>query len=333
MKITTLKDAPHLYQATISLIESAFQYEEPHHFSIDFATLISESNFHNCFIKIDESEKVIAHIGVCESEILGTPVAMLGGIAVDKNHRGEGHFQELMQDVLAEKKSDVAFFLLWSDQENLYRKYGFHLCGAQIEMNQTIGEKKFIKSKLDKLSEEQKQQLKHIHSQSFALIYTTIDRTQESWKKLEQIKSADLFYLEENQKLTSYFFMNKGQDLEGIIYEYGTLKDLPSFLHEISVYGKVWLGSDIVTPDSIQYQFFMAIANPRIFGQFVEKYSSGKILIRDINSIKQEVYFDFNQETLSLELDDFLRGLFGPGIFEEVEASVKPIFISGLDSI
>src|SRR4051812_32651799 len=112
MKITTLKDAPHLYSATISLIERSFEYKKPNKFEIDFAPLVDKSNFANCFIMVDENESVVAHIGVCERNILGFNMAMLGGIAVDEARRGEGFFQELIQDVLAEKRSEVAFFLL-----------------------------------------------------------------------------------------------------------------------------------------------------------------------------------------------------------------------------
>ena len=127
--------------------------------------------------------------------------------------------------------------------------------------------------------------------------------------------------------------MNKGQDLSGIIYEYGTLEEWPTFIQEMSAYGKVWLGRDLIEPESIQYQFFMGLGQTRLFAEFVRLYTDNKIQIRDVNSMKQEVYFDFNQETLSLEINDFLRGLFGPGIFEEIEPNLKPIFISGLESI
>jgi predicted N-acetyltransferase YhbS len=333
MTITTLKAAPHLHSKTLLLIENAFHYEKDNHFSVDFAPLLNERNFHNCFIKIDQDENVIAHIGVCEKEILGFPMAMLGGIAVDESHRGEGHFQELMTFVLSEKKSDVAFILLWSDQEKLYKKFGFHLCGTQIEVDQTVGEKNFYKTKLNQLNEKQLNDLKLLYRQSFQSIYTTIERTDEHWQQLSEITSADLYYQEDDQKMTSYFFMNKGQDLDGIIFEYGTVDEISSFITKISSFGKVWLGSDLLTPKSIQYQFFMAIGSTRIFSQFIKKYTRDLVIIRDINSMKQVIYFDFQEETLELAINDFLLGLFGPGIFEEMESDIKPIFISGIDSI
>jgi hypothetical protein len=69
----------------------------------------------------------------------------------------------------------------------------------------------------------------------------------------------------------------------------------------------------------------------RHFTDFVLAFTDGKISLRNINLMKQEAYFDFNEELLALDLPYFLRGLFGPGTFEELK--LKPIFISGLDSI
>ena len=51
-----------------------------------------------------------------------------------------------------------------------------------------------------------------------------------------------------------------------------------------------------------------------------------------MNSMKQEVYFYFNDELLSLDTEEFLRGVIGPEVFEEL-GELKPIFVSGLDSI
>lgn len=333
MTITTLKAAPHLYQPTLSLIEKSFHYQKDNSFAVDFAPLIDESNFHNCFILIDESENVIAHIGVCERQIHGSTIAMLGGIAVDESRRGEGYFQELMQDVIAEKRSDVACFMLWSDQEKLYKKYGFHLCGTQLEISQSEKPKNYTKIKLNALTEKQLSEVKDLYNSSFAKTYSTPERNENDWKLLAKITSSDLYIKEENNQVVAYFFMNKGQDLQGIIFEYGSKHEIKNMIQDISAYGKVWIGSDLIPSDEIQFQFFMAPADTRLFAEFIHKYTNGKINIRDINPMKQEVYFYFSEELLSLEVEDFLRGVFGPGIFEEIEPDIKPIFISGLVSI
>ncbi len=333
MKITTLKAAPHLFEATISLIERSFEYEKPHSFKEDFAPLVDESNFANCFIMVDENEEVVAHIGVCERKILGFNIAMLGGIAVDEARRGEGFFQELMQDVLAEKRSDVAFFILWSDQEKLYKKYGFYLCGTQIEIPETVQEKNFRLTKLKDLNLEERKQLHHIYEKSFGSLYTTVERRPSDWQLLTKITSADLYLEEDQGKIISYFFMNKGMDLSGVIFEYGTLNNIKDLISMMSAYGKVWLGSNFINTEDMQYQFFLSPGDKRMFGDFVSKFTNDKIGIHDMNIMKQEVYFNFNDELLSLETEDFLRGILGPGVFEEIEPDIKALFISGMVSV
>jgi predicted N-acetyltransferase YhbS len=332
--IFPLSEKPSLFEDTLKLIEKSFHYKAPNSFQIDFAPLMDVSNHKNCFIMIDENEKVIAHVGAKEHFLtldnVKYPIILLGGIAVDESRRGEGHFQTLFQDVLAEKRSDTTFFLLWSDQENLYNKFGFHLCGTQIEIEKEKKISPFLKTTFANLKDKEKIEIKDLYK-SFAKTYLTIERSDADWKLIEQMTSADLFVRKENNIIHDYYFMNKGQDLPGVIYEYGTLNDLTLLVQEISSYGKVWLGRDLVPSENLQFQFFMAPGDLRIFTDFVFNLTGEKFKIRNINPMKQEVFFDFNEETLSLDLPEFLRGIFGPGIFEEIE--VKPFFLSGLDSI
>lgn len=331
MNITNLRATPHLLAATLELIEKSFHYTKANSFSVDFAPLMDKSNHHNCFV-LYENEKVIAHIGVCERKILGMPIAMLGGIAVEEARRGEGHFNQLLQEVLSEKRSEVACFILWSDQEKLYRKFGFYLCGTQIENALTNSQSNFLKTKLSLLNQEQFAQVQNLYQKSFCHHYTSIQRTPAEWEQLKNITSSDLYIREQEGKISDYFIMNKGQDLSGIIFEYASLNELGSLLNEISGHGKVWSGLHFHDGGEAQYQFFLAPGETKLFARLIGLYTQEQILIRDINPMKQEVYFYFNEELLSLEVEEFLRGVLGPGPFEEL-GELKPVFISGLDSI
>ena len=335
-QVTNLKDNPGLVQKTLGLIEKSFQYEGKNSFQIDFAPLIDVSNHHNCFILVNENDEVIAHIGAKDKIItlagIDYPVTMLGGIAVDEAHRGEGHFQTLLQDVLAEKRSETTFFLLWSDNVKLYGKYGFHLCGAQLEISNENPESGWTKTKYHSLPLEEKQDIQSLYEKSFAHAYLTFNRNKEDWDLIEKITSTDLYIKKSGNHIQSYFFTNKGQDLPGIIFEYGTSGSMAELISEIQGFGKVWMGSPILETENQQYQFFMCPADQRQFNDFVDKFTQGKIKIRQINVMKQEVFFDFNEETLMLSAEEFLTGIFGPGPFEELE-EIPSIFISGLDSI
>jgi predicted N-acetyltransferase YhbS len=333
---TNLKESPLLVKETLKLIEKSFQYKKPFTFKEDFAPLIHPSNHHNCFIFTDENNKVIAHIGMKDKilRVNGNDhvICLLGGIAVDEERRGEGIFRTLMEDVISEKRSDCAFFLLWSDQEKLYKKFGFSLCGAQYEYIKTEGKGSFEKTKYSALSSQEQAAIHFLFEKSFSHTYLTPARTTEDWELIAETASADLYIKRDKERVISYFFMNKGQDLSGIIYEYGCQDEMKSFVDEARQYGTLWTGMPIADSNTQQFQFMLATADRKLFANFVLDYTRGQFQLRDINQIKGEVYFDFADETLSLEIPEFLRGILGPGAFEEL-GDLSPIFISGLDSI
>jgi hypothetical protein len=76
----------------------------------------------------------------------------------------------------------------------------------------------------------------------------------------------------------------------------------------------------------------LAPADRKLMAGFIHDYTKGLFQLRDINLIKGEAFFDFEDETLSLEIPEFLRGILGPGSFEEL-GTLSPLFFSGLDSI
>lgn len=336
-QVKSLKEKPSYLEKTLQLIENSFNYQSPYSFEIDFAALIDQSNHHNCFVFIDENENILAHVGVKDrvikiNDTLFT-ISMLGGIAVDEKHRGQGHFQTLIQDVMAEKRSDTALFLLWSDQEKLYNKFGFHLCGGQYELSEIKSDiKEFKKTTYSQLSSDHQQQIQNLYQSSFEKTYLTSNRNIEDWKLIEKITSSELFIKEINGKIISYFFKGKGQDLTDIIHEYGTINEIASVLKEARAFGKVWTGAPFIEDGQEQYQFMSAIGDKKLFADFIRAYTKEIIIVREVNPIKQEVYFDFNGETIVLNSEEFLRGIFGPAPFEEL-GEIKPIFISGLDSI
>ena len=333
---TTLKESPLLIEESLRLIEKSFHYKKPFSFKEDFAPLMDPSNHHNCFIYTDENNKVIAHIGMKDRTLRVNgnehSLCLLGGIAVDEERRGEGLFRSLMEDVISEKRSDCAFFLLWSDQEKLYKKFGFTLCGPQYEYPKSEGKGNFEKTKFSSLTPQDRGAIQFLFEKSFAQNALTPARTKEDWDLISKTESADLFIKRENGRPIAYFFMNKGQDLTGIIYEYGFQGDIKDFVEEAKTYGTLWSPFPLADLNTQQFQFMLAPADRRLFAAFIRDYTGGKFELRDINLIKGEAFFDFEDETLGLEIPEFLRGVLGPGSFEEL-GNVSPLFISGLDSI
>ncbi|HXH31636.1 MAG TPA: GNAT family N-acetyltransferase [Bacteriovoracaceae bacterium] len=333
-KITNLKDNPEFFEKTLKLIETSFKYQPPFSFKEDFASLVESQNLQNCFILIDEAESVLAHVGAKDRTVSvngkSFTVTMLGGISVEEKVRGAGHLQTLLQDVIAEKRDACAFFLLWSDLEKLYNKFGFYLCGNQFEVDQSSeGKTDFFKTKFHLLTQQEQSSVARLYETSFSKTYLTLNRSRSDWENVPP--SADLYLRKATDGVTDYFFMNKGQDLPGVVYEYGGTGDVKQLIRDSSRTGKVWMGEELLATENSQYQFFLSPGDLKLFTEFIREYSDSRISIRNINSLKQEVFFDFSDELYSLEMEDFLRGMFGPGTFEELVT--RPLFISGLDSI
>jgi predicted N-acetyltransferase YhbS len=335
-QVISLREKPSCFEGAIRLIENSFQYSSNQSFVIDFAPLMDASNHHNCFLLVDENEYVLAHVGVKERTMRlngkDFNICMLGGIAVDENQRGKGFFQKIFQDVLAEKRSNSSFFLLWSDQEKLYSKYGFSLCGGQYELAHKRTPQNLTRTSFSALTPEHQWQLKALYQNSFKEKYQTLERSSSDWELISKIHSADLFIEQKDGQLSSYFFVNKGQDLEGIVYEYGSSGDWKELLEQACSLGKVWMGAPFIEIEHAHYQFLLCPGDLKHFSDFIFEYSKEMILIRNVNTMKQEVFFDFNSETLVLPIDEFLRGILGPEPFEEL-GDIQPLFVSGLDSV
>jgi predicted N-acetyltransferase YhbS len=336
-QVKCLSQKPEYLEQTIRLIEKSFQYSAGFSFATDFAPLLHPSNQHNCFILVDQQEQVLAHVGVKEKQLQidgnTHPICLLGGIAVDEAHRGQGLLQQLMQEVLSEKQSETSLFLLWSNLDQLYAKFGFYQCGDQFEITGQSSEKRFELTKFHQLSPEEQVTIKALYQDSFARLYVTCRRDAHDWQLIEQITSADLYVRRTDGRIVQYFFMNKGQDLTDIIYEYGAQEISPDFLKEISSYGKVWMGKPLVESPSAFYQFLLCPGHTGLFSRLIQKLTSGRINLKELSKIKQEVYFEYDGELVSLSMDDFITGIWGPAPFEEIENDLKRVFISGLDSV
>lgn len=334
-KIFPLSQNPSRLNEVIKLVEECFDYQVPNSFLVDFAPLMAQENLHNCYVYEDENKKIIAHIGVKEKFIqlneYKFSITLLGGIAVDSAYRGKGLFKELMTHVLSEKKSDTTFFLLWSDQSKLYEKFGFHLCGTQFEYSEKNLTSPYIETTYSHLTDVQKKQIQDLYQNSFQKNYLTFERTLNDWETISKITSAKIFIEIKKEEIMSYYFKGKGQDLNEIIYEYGSQSDFKSYISQLMNWGKVWSSMDIGIEGQMQYQFLISPGDQKLFSNFVYELTQEKIKIEHINLIKKEVFFKYNDELLVLGIQDFLQGIWGPGKFEEIDSTT--FFVSGIDSI
>ncbi len=327
----TLKELPSKRAETIKLIEESFDYSNNNSFEIDFYPLMRDENSDNSYILLKDNE-VIGHIGILnkfikiEDEIFNIP--MLGGIVIKEEYRGKGYFKPFFNEVLSNINTSP-FSLLWSDKIDLYKSFGFYPCIEQYEYTGNVDSDNpnFIKMKLEELSSKEITQLKSIYDNSKEIRY---QRSLNDWDVLKKISSSDIYIKKEHNNITNYFFMNKGEDLSDIIYEYGDIKDI----EEISTYGILWTPWNLEVDDedfkNILYAALLKINNFESFQQFILLYTKEAIKLNKLDSEIVSFLFEGNKMILSYE--EFLQGIFGPNKFQELNDS-KKILISGLDSI
>ena len=105
---TTLAENPEYFEEVIALIEREFHYSQNSkelHYEKDFALLMDPLNFENCYLYIDkESNTVASHLAVSLRTMVKKNhqlnVALIGGIATVKEHRGKDLFKGLMNYAL-----------------------------------------------------------------------------------------------------------------------------------------------------------------------------------------------------------------------------------------
>lgn len=316
MKITNLKDSPELIEETQILIERSFNYPSNQSFSVDFYPLYNKDNFQNCFVLI-EDDQVLAHIGARSCRLLKSSIVMLGGIAVDERVRGRGLFKKLIDYVLTQF-SECAMFFLWSDKLDMYQKFGFYPAVTLFEYSQKDHTPKY---KVDCIN---------WNEFDFEDFYTNtgenrIERTSEDWEKIKSIVSAEVYVMKDKGRVINYFVKGKGADLSGIIHEYGSIDN--NQLDTMRAFGKVW--SPQKFDDNISlYGTVAKIGDQTAFKTFVLNYTG--LEIQTIDSLSVE--FIFEGQNITLSHLEFLQGILGPNVFKELDC-LKPLFISGLDSI
>lgn len=326
MIITNLKESPQFKEQTLNLIEKSFEYSNENSFAIDFYPLMSEKNSHNCYI-IVEDNLVKAHIGVLNKDIFLNKelfsFSMYGGIAVLETERGKGLFKKLFKYVL-EKNDSACLHLLWSDQLEMYEKFNFYPAIEQFEYHQDLEDAiDYHPINFSQLSEKKINELMSIYNNQDDL---RLQRNLKDWKELQKISSSQLYIKEEDGLISNYFFMNKGEDLNGVIIEAGSFKDY----NELKKYGILWSPTPLGTDYDTLYATVLRIGDPESFKQFIKSYTKDKIKILNLES--ESIQFIFEGNNFNLELHEFITGVFGPNRFEELN-NLQPIYISGLDSI
>ncbi len=335
--LTNLKTYPNKFEETISLIEKAFDYNPSNKFEVDFYPLINKTNFENNIIIIDNNSlKVIAHTGIQERVLAyqdkTTSVGLIGGIAVDREMRGQGLFKILFNYIIDTYTNDFSMLILWSDLNKLYEKFGFAQAGIQYQSgNNNLSPKikeLFKKTTWELLSPDEFKSLKALFNKQENNI--TLLRDDHDWENIKKITSVDLYIKNNEQTISSYFLINKGQDLTNIIHEYYLEKSIDIRLRNDFFNCKVWHSTPFHKNELSLYVGLFKIANPNLFSNFIAEFYNLniKIIKFDNNNIKislDNVLHDFSTT-------DFFQTFLGPNK-DELIKNIPNIIFYGVDSV
>ncbi len=334
MQLTTLAKFPHYYQQTVRLIENAFKYPSGQSFTIDFYPLMRQENWKHCHILI-EDEKVVAHVGVLLKTLtINTPVAFLGGIAVDHELQGKGIFRQIFEATLSQYQNKIAFFVLWSDLASLYKKFDFYQAGQCNQTGDSIftPPSNYQQCTLSSLSCNDIERLHHLYNSDPSTSYVTIKRDHSDWTILGHISSASLYVKRDaKNRIDAYFFVGKGADLTDIIHENASSKESkPNHLNALAPY-RLWLSSDYPSPTKSLFLGLFRMGSSHLFKKFIEIYLDDQLKILKLSP--HQITFIHDHSKYSISVEEFLPLLFGPNKANEFAQIAKPLYFSGLDTI
>lgn len=346
--LTTLAENPEYFEETIALIEREFHYSidsRELHYEKDFALLMDPLNFDNCYLYIDTNTNTVAsHLAVSLRVITKNNqmmnIALIGGIATTKEHRGKDLFRGLMNYILEKHSSYCGLFILWSEITGLYEKFSFYLSGGLIETGHSIflptdRPPGFEKTLFSELSDKDYQRIQHLYSTFNEKYFFTLIRSEKEWSIIKQMNSIDL-YVKRNSLnvIEQYFCVNKGRDLSNIIHEIGCRSDQYIDLMKVLQKFKTWIPESEVALSAnkdIFYTAFFRLGNKEVLNSFLKEIGKGHLVIESIE--EKNVSFTFKTLSHKCLEQEFLQYLFGPRPLREFEPFFLSPYITGTDSI
>lgn len=334
---TTLAKSPELFDKTIELIEKEFLYTKENSFYDDFYPLMFQENHDNCHLLVDEAKNVIAHIGLCKRELCkkdsSTYVYLIGGIAVELEHQGQGIFKKFFHEIISEYEKKCSFFFLWSEKNTLYSKYSFFEVGSVIETGSSdfvLNNKSFKKIKFSSLHKNQIKEVKALYDKSKN--YLHLKRSSRDWENIAHIKESDLYIHFEDMRVINYFFVGKGADLKSVIHEISFLND-EELIKSFSNF-KLWLPEKHKQYIPFHKEMFVALMriNPGEHTiKFLTSLFNNEVIIKELSLDK--IVFVFEDKHYKTTIEEFIHLTFGPNCAEEFRKFSNYFYISGLDSI
>lgn len=191
----------------------------------EYPTALTGKNLHNSRV-ITENGEVVAH-ALIKPLIMKTPTAILkiagiGSVVTNPEHRQKGHSSKIIASCLEEAVSqNCELAILWTDQYDFYRKFGFELCGFEPSY--------FIEKPIGSSENTLQHRFlvgKHVAPEAIHRLYLkhpiASQRSLEDIKSFLQIPQTQVYTAwDSSGQLAAFAVEGKGLDLPGYLHEWG----------------------------------------------------------------------------------------------------------------
>lgn len=318
----------------IDLIERNLGYEKVYSFYKDFSFLFQTPR--KLWVLKDKNQNLIGHIGVKSLSIKGFHFKAMGAVVIDKQYQGLGLSHLLINSVIENESSkDLIGFMLWSEKEAFYEKFGFFPAFHVNEYWVSYDTHAFKRATT--LTDAEIDELQVLYESTYEFLPK---RDKCDWLNLIQ-SSIELYIKKDDQGIIeSYFCLNKGMDLRGVIHENGGhfLFQAESSNDALKMWTTRSSGFMGFAPQKSYPGFLFRphMQNSQLLMKFFKSYLSKleRVKIRDLKS--QIIDLDFDHQSYQLSMSEFIQGFMGPYFFDEVQESEKDsldLYIPGFYSV
>lgn len=217
--------------------------ENSNRYSIDleYPLVLGSNVYGRSFCLFDEalgSHLVLAHLNFFPRKVMNhnkliCNVGLIGNIATKKEYRGLGFIKCLMQ--ACEQKAieaDLSMLILWSHLEEFYQKFGFSAFGKEFRFYLKPHLIPAVDQVVFRLEEEDIDARMSEHLKNLRLPSFSLERSHQEFAILLSIPDTVLLSYCENGLPRGYVIIGKGQDMVGVIHEWGA--DSPEILSRLA---------------------------------------------------------------------------------------------------
>ena len=305
----------------------------------EYPIALSSHNLHNLSIITDETEsKILSHAllkpFVCKTAQAIFKIGAIGSVVTEPESRHQGLSKKnILNCIKKSQDQDCDLVILWSDQHDFYKKFGFELAG--FEYSYLISQALPVVNKNYKFLKSNK-----IDSQAILKLYNqhTVNslRTVDEIQHYLNIPNSNIFTLWNLQnQIVAYAVEGKGVDLQTYIHEWGgSVPDIMDLLSHMIQTEKIAytficpdhslnIRSKLETICDVSNTGFLGLIKINDFEKFSLKIKK-MFLAEGITEITIEkkddqIIFGYKSDLYTIKNEtNFIRLVFGPQKFRDL---------------